>query len=1291
MLRACRILLLASLLALGLVPAASATPGSAGSVVDQLGVDLDVVRDAMARGARDAGAPPAEAAAYFADRPLQWFHPTESAVTQEQPDGTTFGARVLDLAEGGGQETVDGHLITRTDDGWWHYGTRDATGRILPGDALVGHDPAPAAAESWRMPTAFKENLARHQGYAEQLDAWFASRTRAQAAAAAEAGEPLVFKVPALMLAINNEPFQDSSTPESVQALYSGTGTNPTGTVTEMYLEQSFGQLVVQVDVYGVYSSAISMNPVNDCWYGTDGGPVLGDTLGLGGYGAKGLAAEAVPMADPDVDFSDYDMDGDGYVDFLMIVHSGKGAETTGDPCDVHSHRFGGLAPALVPGAPSEPTPVSADGVAIGQALTVPELDAGIGVVAHELMHAFGEPDYYGTEGTSGTGDWDLGGGGSYGGVPTQSSPLHFNPLMKVDFGWVQPRIVEDTTLDVELRPRASHPDLVLVPTRRVPEGADGHDACAKDPLNTGQVQTANFLADNGDCLVEGYLLEFLSPTSASWDREQCTFTPADFDRQMYGTGLAVWHYDLSSYEQLGNDNRLRPMLDLEEFDRRDGAQELEQNITRAQPLDLFWGDPVGISSATADTGGASSEIAPPDGSPYTVTAPPGTAATTEAWTAPADTPDGALMEVTLSWTTQDVDDWDLAVQKKVGDTWQEVATTGSLPGSGAEVAQVAVEPGAQYRGEAVNYASASTTADVTVAYVHDASIATKFGPANTISADNAPTGWSFTNIRPFDYAGMAHAAQAPDATVTLDLVHHDDTTVDVSGDFLAPVTDDEAAQPIVAGEPVTLRSHVYNHGGQPVTARFDVYDEDPSSGSDPIATFRRDLGAYARDAIELDVTPAAGRHSYWVVANAPGDLVAGNDVVRSELVANPAADARVLVVDNDLGWTQEQTVQASLLALGVPHDVVTGEPDADTLADYDAAIWLTSGVSGAAGVLSPDGWDAITSYLDGGGRVWLASNRAVGYASDPGVARTTQLAEYFGVVGDNNILDPLGDVMTGQGDAIGGSRDVLMSYIDGRPYVDYFHLASEAADAPAAPRGDVTGLFVHEQRPDAFVGARLDADGFQTVVTPAPTGIARGADQVALAADVMTAFGIATPGPDRADTRVAHNRFQHVQTGKPWEVTVGAPSADATAFVYRVHGDDDWTRMALDESVDGLWTGTIPAADVTNNGLDYYVQVVTRGRTRDVDGGARLPDVASGTYGDPADVDFGVCAAQVDAPGRGRGRGVPPAAPAAPPARAPLPTTGGGLALAGLAGLAGAASLRRRTVTRREPSARGS
>jgi M6 family metalloprotease-like protein len=791
--------------------------------------DLARVREAMRAGAEAVGAPPAEAAAYFADRPLQWFHPTQDAVTQTQPDGSSFEARVLELEDGGGQATTTGRLITRADDGWWYYGVRAANGRIGATEARVGIDPAPAGTRTSDMPAEFKANLTQHQAYAAELNDWFHARFAAQAQAATAAGEPVVFKVPALMLAINNEAFLEGSTPDTVEARYSGIGTSPTGTVTEMYLEQSFGNLVVQVDVYGIYTSALSMNPVNDCWYGTDGGPVLGDTLGLGGYGAKGLAAEAVPQADPEVDFSEYDMDGDGYVDFLMIVHSGRGAETSGDPCDVHSHRFGGLAPALVDGAPSEPTPMTADGVAIGQALTVPEIDAGIGVVAHELMHAFGEPDYYGTAGTSGTGDWDLGGGGSYGGVPTQSSPLHFNPLMKINFGWVEPRRIDATTLDVELRPRASHPDLLLVPVREVGALDPAHQACDNDPINSGQNQVANFIDEDGDCLVEGYLIEFLSPTSAATDHDACTFTPADFDRQMYGTGLAIWHYDLTNYKQLGNNERLRPMLDLEEFDRRDVAQEMEQNLSRAEPIDLFWGDPVGISSATAAGTVSSIDIPAPGGSPYVVTAVPGTAATTDPWVAPSGAPTGAQMTVTLSWPTEDTDDWDLAVFKNVDGEWIEVDSDGAPPGEGPESVTVPFTGGAEYRAEAVNYASVSMTAEVTVEYAYNSEIATKFGPANTLSADFEPTGWSFTNIRPFDYLGFAHAAQAGDASMTLDLVKHDATTVDVSGDFLHVVTGDGFAAPVKAGRPVMLRSAVYNHGGKAVTgATFRVYDHGP-------------------------------------------------------------------------------------------------------------------------------------------------------------------------------------------------------------------------------------------------------------------------------------------------------------------------------------------------------------------------------------------------------------------------------------------------------------------------------
>jgi hypothetical protein len=423
-------------------------------------------------------------------------------------------------------------------------------------------------------------------------------------------------------------------------------------------------------------------------------------------------------------------------------------------------------------------------------------------------------------------------------------------------------------------------------------------------------------------------------------------------------------------------------------------------------------------------------------------------------------------------------------------------------------------------------------------------------------------------------------------------------------------------------------------------------------------------------------VTPVAGRNDFYVVAAAEGDLVSGNDVVRTEIVANPAGDAAVLIVDHDRGWTQEQSVAAGLLALGIPFDIVTGEPSATTLERYDAAIWLTTGVSGPAGVLSPLGWDAITTYLDQGGNVWLASNRAGGYAGDPAVGRAKKLAEYFGVVAVNNILDPLRDYMHGQGDRIGGDREILMSYIDGRPYLDYYELASEADEPPAEPIGDVVGLFVHDQRPDHVVGARVEATGFKTVITGSPTGIARAEDQFTLIAEVMDWFGIAAPGPDRTDTRVAFNRFQHVQNGDSWHVAVGAPSADLVEFVYRIHGDDTWIPLGLEEIAPGYFGGAIPGSDVTNNGLDYYVRVAEGGVVREVDGGAAMPNVASGTYGDAADVDFGVCAAQISAPT------TPAPAPADPGDSAPLPTTGGGLALVALAALAGAAGLdsRRRT-----------
>ena len=62
--------------------------------------------------------------------------------------------------------------------------------------------------------------------------------------------------------------FQEGTTPPSTsRSLLDGFGGNPTGTLTEFYFEDSFGTFLVQVDVYGPFTSARSQAE-DRCYYG---------------------------------------------------------------------------------------------------------------------------------------------------------------------------------------------------------------------------------------------------------------------------------------------------------------------------------------------------------------------------------------------------------------------------------------------------------------------------------------------------------------------------------------------------------------------------------------------------------------------------------------------------------------------------------------------------------------------------------------------------------------------------------------------------------------------------------------------------------------------------------------------------------------------------------------------------------------------------------------------------------------------------------------------------------------
>ncbi|HWO56148.1 MAG TPA: M6 family metalloprotease domain-containing protein [bacterium] len=209
---------------------------------------------------------------------------------------------------------------------------------------------------------------------------------------------------------------------ESYDSLLYSDNVYPTGSVNDYYQEVSYGVF----NVTGAVVGWLYMPTMYNGWYN------IFDILNA---------------ADPLVDFSDYDGDGDGYVDALWIVHAGPGQEETHDPNDIWSHAYIGV---------DIPTN---DGVRIDRWSVQPEEHANgqvqsIRVFCHEYGHILNLPDLYDydqkldtvTYFTPNDGndhplvDWDVMGYGGYSIMHygNRSCPSHFCAWSRIQLGWAQ-------------------------------------------------------------------------------------------------------------------------------------------------------------------------------------------------------------------------------------------------------------------------------------------------------------------------------------------------------------------------------------------------------------------------------------------------------------------------------------------------------------------------------------------------------------------------------------------------------------------------------------------------------------------------------------------------------------------------------------------------------------------------------------------------------------------------------------------------------------------------------------
>jgi len=193
----------------------------------------------------------------------------------------------------------------------------------------------------------------------------------------------------------------------------------PYGSMKDYYYEVSYQQLTLTGSVLGWYVSSYGHDYYgqNDA-YGYDLRP-------------RDLVTEAITAADPFVDFSQFDNDGDGFIDMVIVIHQGRGEEESGNSTDIWSHQWSLAHPGVL-----------VDGVRAYQYTLQPEMYASqmtsIGVIAHETGHAFGLPDLYDySNTTNGIGQWGIMGSGSWNQITNPGDcPAHFCAWSKKELGW---------------------------------------------------------------------------------------------------------------------------------------------------------------------------------------------------------------------------------------------------------------------------------------------------------------------------------------------------------------------------------------------------------------------------------------------------------------------------------------------------------------------------------------------------------------------------------------------------------------------------------------------------------------------------------------------------------------------------------------------------------------------------------------------------------------------------------------------------------------------------------------
>ena len=347
--------------------------------------------------------------------------------TVTMSDGTTLQVQVLGDEWNHSLATADGLTIAFGDDGLFYY--------VVSGNIsnVRAHDVANRSAAELSFVNANKDQMtmaaiqeAKYQS--GKLRSVQPRNVSLKASQVPNNGSP---RVPIILVQYTDKSMKHTKT--QFEAQYN---TNAKS-VFNYFKDQSNSLYTPQFDIYGIYTL-----PSSRATYGANNSS--GDDVGV----AK-MVGDAITKAGNDINWSQYDNDGDGQADVCIVVYAGVGEAQASYtvPNAIWPCQWSLSAGAYYGDGPGA---ITRNGVTIDKFAVFNEISGssdsgstmdGIGTFCHEFSHCLGLPDFYETtynHGYFGMSYWSLMDTGCYnGGSISGDTPIGYSAYEKNFMGWI--------------------------------------------------------------------------------------------------------------------------------------------------------------------------------------------------------------------------------------------------------------------------------------------------------------------------------------------------------------------------------------------------------------------------------------------------------------------------------------------------------------------------------------------------------------------------------------------------------------------------------------------------------------------------------------------------------------------------------------------------------------------------------------------------------------------------------------------------------------------------------------